>query len=38
MAVVSVVCERVARGEWGPDHPNVELALDAAGEAIGSEQ
>lgn len=36
LAVVSAACERVARGEWGADHPNVELALDAAWEAIGS--
>ncbi|HEX9165828.1 MAG TPA: TetR/AcrR family transcriptional regulator [Gemmatimonadales bacterium] len=36
IAVVSAVCERVARGEWAADHANVELALDAAWSAIGS--
>lgn len=30
LAIVGFVCERVAAGEWPPDHPNVGLALDAA--------
>ena len=36
LAVVSGVCARVASGEWAADHPNVELALDAAWNAVGS--
>jgi len=35
IAVVSVVCERVARGEWGAEHPNVDLALEGVWGAIG---
>jgi len=35
LAVVSAVCERVATGEWAADHPNVELALDGAWNAVG---
>lgn len=35
LAVVSAVCERVAKGEWAADHPNVELALEAGWSAIG---
>lgn len=35
MAVVGAACGRVARGEWPPDHPGVELAIEAAWEAIG---
>jgi AcrR family transcriptional regulator len=34
IAIVGFVCERVAAGEWPPDHPNVGLALDAAWLAI----
>jgi len=34
LAIVGFVCERVAEGEWTPDHPNVGLALDAAWTAI----
>jgi AcrR family transcriptional regulator len=35
-ALVAFVCDRVARGEWSPEHPNVELALDAAWDAIAA--
>jgi AcrR family transcriptional regulator len=34
LAIVGFVCERVAEGEWAPDHPNVGMALDAAWAAI----
>lgn len=35
LAVVSAACERVAKGEWAADHPNVDLALEAGWSAIG---
>jgi AcrR family transcriptional regulator len=35
LAVVSAACDRVARGEWPADSPNVELALEGAWSAIG---
>lgn len=34
LAVVWSVSERVAAGEWTPEHPNVALAIDAAWEMI----
>jgi AcrR family transcriptional regulator len=34
LAVVGAGCERVAIGDWPPDHPNVGLTLDAAWAAI----
>ena len=34
LALAGFVVERVAAGEWSADHPNVELALEAAWEAI----
>jgi len=34
LAVVWSACERVAGGEWTPEHPNVALAVDAAWEMI----
>ena len=34
LAVVGWVGERVAGGEWPPDHPQVTMALDAAWDAI----
>ena len=34
LAIVGFVCQRVAEGEWSPDHPNVGMALDAAWTAI----
>jgi AcrR family transcriptional regulator len=34
LAVVAVACERVATGDWSPDHPNVGLTLEAAWDAI----
>src|SRR6185295_7643259 len=30
LALAGFVAERVAAGEWGVDHPNVELALESA--------
>ncbi|HEV8195048.1 MAG TPA: TetR/AcrR family transcriptional regulator [Gemmatimonadales bacterium] len=34
LALAGFVAERVAAGEWGVDHPNVELALEAAWQAV----
>lgn len=34
LAVVGAGCERIAAGDWPPDHPNVALTLDAAWAAI----
>jgi AcrR family transcriptional regulator len=34
LALAGFVAERVAAGEWGVDHPNVELALESAWQAV----
>lgn len=34
LAIAGFVVERVAAGEWGVDHPNVELALESAWQAV----
>ena len=34
LALVGFVAERVAAKEWGVDHPNIELALEAAWQAV----
>jgi AcrR family transcriptional regulator len=34
LALAGFVAERVAAGEWGADHPNVELALEAGWQAV----
>ena len=36
LAVVHYCTERVAAGEWAPEHPQVGLALDAAWDAIAA--
>ena len=36
IAVVWAVCQRVADGEWTPEHANVGLAIDAAWEMISN--
>lgn len=36
LAVVRYCTERVAAGEWAPDHPQVTLTLDAAWDAIAA--
>ncbi len=33
-AVIWSVCQRVAEGEWTPEHPNVALAIEAAWEML----
>jgi len=35
-AVIWSVCQRVAEGEWTPDHPNASLAVEAAWEMIAN--
>ena len=37
-AVIWSVCQRVAEGEWTAEHPNVQLAVDAAWELIKAER
>lgn len=34
LALIGFVAERIAAGEWTAEHPNVDLALEAAWEAI----
>ncbi|HEU5217187.1 MAG TPA: hypothetical protein VFU23_00910, partial [Gemmatimonadales bacterium] len=34
LALAGFVAERVAAGEWGLDHPNIELALESAWQAV----
>ena len=36
LAIVAYATERVASGEWAPEHPQVGLAVDAAWDAIAA--